>query len=244
MVAEAHDAQLLGAYVLDTLDPDERRDVDTHLADCEICRADVVELEAVKDVLEDIPPEALLLHGPPDADLVLQRTIRQVREEVREETAGAARRRWMPAVAAAAVLLAGAVGGGVALGRGTAPDQVAQVPPPSPAPTATASPLPANTRTGSTVNASNGVRMNAQVVPAAGWVRVNATVAGVPAGENCRLIVVGSGGEREIASGWIVSPAGETGGTNLAGSASVAIDKVVAVEVQNTAGKTFVTLPI
>ena len=29
MSVEAHDAQLLGAYVLDTLDPDERRDVDT-----------------------------------------------------------------------------------------------------------------------------------------------------------------------------------------------------------------------
>ncbi|WP_197946262.1 hypothetical protein [Phytohabitans suffuscus] len=86
--------------------------------------------------------------------------------------------------------------------------------------------------------------MTARVVPAAGWVRVNAAVVGVPAGENCRLIVVGSGGEREIASGWIVSPAGETGGTTLDGSAAVAIDKVVAVEVQNTAGKTFVSLKL
>jgi Putative zinc-finger len=234
MSAEAHDAQMLGAYVLDTLDPDERRDVDAHLADCEICRADVVELEAVKDVLQDIPPEALL-HGPPDADLVLQRTLRQVRQEISSAT----RRRWVPAVAAAAVLLAGAIGGGVALGRGTAPEQVAQVPP-SPAPTV--SPDPPGTQVQSTVQGD--VRMTAKVVPAAGWVRVNAAVAGIPAGENCRLIVVGSGGEREIASGWIVSPQGETGGTNLNGSAAVPIDKVVAVEVQNTAGKTFVTVPL
>ncbi len=234
MSAEAHDAQMLGAYVLDTLDPDERRDVDAHLAECEICRADVVELEAVKDVLQDIPPEALM-HGPPDADLVLQRTLRQVRQEV----ATATRRRWVPAVAAAAVLLAGAIGGGVALGRGTAPEQVAQLPP-SPAPTV--SPDPPGTQVQSTVQGA--VRITAKVVPAAGWVRVNAAVAGIPAGENCRLIVVGIGGEREIASGWIVSPQGETGGTTLNGSAAVPIDKVVAVEVQNTAGKTFVTVPV
>ena len=84
--------------------------------------------------------------------------------------------------------------------------------------------------------------MTAKVVPAAGWVRVNASVAGVPAGENCRLIVVSSDGKREIASGWVVSPQGEQAGTNLNGSAAVAPDKVVAIEVQNTAGKTFVTL--
>lgn len=237
MSGEAHDAQLLGAYVLDTLDPDERREVDAHLAECETCRADLVELEAVKDVLEDIPPEALL-HGPPDADLVLQRTLRQMRQEV----ASAARRRWVPAVAAAAVLVAGVLGAGVALGRGTAPDPVAQVPPPSPAPTV--SPLPPNTKVGSATEASTGVTMTTRVVPAASWVRVNATVAGIPAGENCRLIVVGKGGESEVAGGWIVSEQGEQAGTNLDGSAAIAIDDVVAVEVRNTAGKVFVTLPL
>ncbi|MFC0527402.1 anti-sigma factor family protein [Phytohabitans kaempferiae] len=236
MSAEAHDAQLLGAYVLDTLDPDERRDVDAHLAECGICRADVVELEAVKDVLEDIPPEALT-HGPPDADLVLQRTLRQVRTEV----TAASRRRWLPAVAAAAVLLAGALGAGVALGRGTAPEQAAQVPP-SAAPTV--SPLPPGTRVNTTADASSGVRMTARVVPAAGWVRVNASVIGIPAGEDCQLIVVSSTGEREIAAGWLVSEQGEHDGTNLDGSASVPPDDVVAIEVRNTAGETFVSVPV
>lgn len=238
MSAEAHDAQMLGAYVLETLEPDERRDVDAHLAECEICRADLVELEAVKDVLQDIPPEALM-HGPPDADLVLQRTLRQVREEVSQEVTGAARRRWVPAVAAAAVLLAGAIGGGVALGRGTAPEQVAQLPP---TPVPTVSPDPPGTRVQSTVQGD--VRLTAKVVPALGWVRISATVGGIPAGEDCRLIVVGSDGKREIASGWVVSPQGEQAGTALSGSAAVAPDKVVAVEVQNTAGKTFVTLDL
>jgi hypothetical protein len=226
-----HDERPLGAYVLQTLDPDERRDVDAHLAQCEICRAELVELEAVRNVLDEMPPEALL-HGPPDADLVLQRTLRQVRSEAGTR----ARRGWMPAVAAAAVLLAGALGAGVAVGRGTAPEP--RVAPP------TASPAVPGTRVGTTVDSATSVRMTAKVVPAAGWVRVNAAVNGIPAGENCRLIVIGRDGKREIAAGWIVSDKGEEDGTTLDGSAAVAPDDVVAVEVQNTAGRTFVTLPL
>jgi hypothetical protein len=235
MTVESHDMQL-GAYVLGTLDPDERRDVDAHLAGCETCRAGLVELEAVKDVLKDIPPEALL-HGPPDADLVLQRTLRQVRAE-----AGAgAGRRGVGAGAATAVLLAGALGAGVAVGRGTAPEPQAQ---PTPSPTVTVpSPVP-GTRVGTTVDPATNVRMTAKVVPAAGWVRVNAAVNGIPAGENCRLLVVGRDGTREVAAGWIVSDKGEKDGTNLDGSAAVAPADVVAIEVQNKAGKTFVTLEL
>ncbi|WP_218577556.1 hypothetical protein [Phytohabitans rumicis] len=85
--------------------------------------------------------------------------------------------------------------------------------------------------------------MTAKVVPAAGWVRVNAAVNGIPAGENCRLLVVSRDGTREIAAGWIVSEKGETDGTTLDGSAAVDPADVVAVEVQNTEGRTFVTLP-
>ncbi|GAA4708060.1 anti-sigma factor family protein [Phytohabitans rumicis] len=235
MSAESHDTQL-GAYVLGTLDPGERRDIDAHLAGCATCRADLAALEAVKDVLDDIPPEALL-HGPPDADLVLQRTLRQVRVEA----AAGAGRRWVPAVAAAAVLLAGALGAGVAVGRGTAPGTEAL---PTPAPTVTASAPVPGTRVGTTLDASTNVRMTAKVVPAAGWVRVNAAVNGIPAGENCRLLVVSRDGTREIAAGWIVSEKGETDGTTLDGSAAVDPADVVAVEVQNTEGRTFVTLPL
>lgn len=237
MSAGTHDTHLLGAYVLKTLDPAERRDVDAHLADCVACRADLAELEAVKDVLKDIPPEAML-HGPPDADLVLQRTLRQMRTEV----AAGTRRRWAPAVAAAAVVLAGALGAGVLVGRGTAPEPQAQVTPPAPSATAPIS-VP-GTKVGTVLDTATNVRMTAKVVPAAGWVRVNAAVNGIPAGENCRLIVVGRDGSREVAAGWIVSDKGETDGTSLDGSAAVAPENVVAVEVRNTEGKTFVTLPL
>jgi hypothetical protein len=236
MSAGSHDTHLLGAYVLNTLDPAERRDVDAHLADCATCRAGVAELEAVRDVLDEIPPEALL-HGPPDADLVLQRTLRQVRTEARAAT----RRRWAPAAAAAAVLLAGAIGAGVAVGRGTAPAPEAGG---TPAPVTTAAPAVPGTRVATTVDPNTNVRMTARLVPAAGWVRINAAVNGIPANQNCRLIVVGRDGSREIAAGWIVSPSGEKDGTNLDGSAAVAPEDVVAIEVRNTTGRTFVTLPV
>ena len=80
MSTAPHDTQLLGAYVLGTLDAQERNEINRHVESCATCRAELMELEAVKDVLDELPPEALL-HGPPDADLVLQRTLRQVRAE-------------------------------------------------------------------------------------------------------------------------------------------------------------------
>ncbi|MGH9088659.1 MAG: zf-HC2 domain-containing protein, partial [Acidimicrobiales bacterium] len=58
-----HDAvaELLGAYALDAVDPDEAQVVADHLAECPRCRAEVDELRAVAAALgnahEDPPPE-------------------------------------------------------------------------------------------------------------------------------------------------------------------------------------------
>src|SRR5262249_20335226 len=158
---------------------------------CATCRLELVELEAVRDVLDDVPPEALL-HGPPDADLVLQRTLRRVRAE---RVAGVRQQRSL-VVAAALGVLAGAVGGRVAIGRGTSGPAIQSAPQPPAATTPAAVP---GARVGSTVNPKTNVRLTASLIPAAGWVRVNASVHGIAAGENCRLLVVGRDGKREIA---------------------------------------------
>jgi RNA polymerase sigma-70 factor (ECF subfamily) len=89
-----------------------------------------------------------------------------------------------------------------------------------------------------------GVRLTASVVPAAGWVRIRATVAGIPAGEDCRLYLVARDGRREVAGGWRVSPSGERDGVTLDGSASMSPGDVTAVEVRNTAGQTYALLPL
>ncbi|MFD0820657.1 zf-HC2 domain-containing protein, partial [Micromonospora zhanjiangensis] len=103
MRTAAHHPQLLGAYVMDALDRAERHAVEEHLVGCRPCRSEVADLEQVRDVLGDLPPEALI-QGPPDADLVLARTLRRMRAE----TTASTRRRRALVAAGAVVLLAGA----------------------------------------------------------------------------------------------------------------------------------------
>lgn len=234
MTTDSHDARLVGAYVLNTMDPSERAEMDEHLKGCATCRTELAELDAVRDVLGEIPPEALL-HEPPDADLVLQRTLRQIRTE--KNSAGNMRRGL--AIAAATVGILGAVAVGVGVGRVTSGSPSTVVA----GPTASVSVQP-GTRTGTVVDPHTNARLTASLTPAAGWVRVNASITGIPAGENCRLLLVARDGSREVAGGWVVSSQSATDGTNLDGSVAIPPADVVGVEVRDTAGKTFVHLDI
>ncbi|MDT4994244.1 MAG: hypothetical protein QOH97_4136 [Actinoplanes sp.] len=221
-------------YVLDALTPEERATAEEHLSGCVECRTEVDSLGDWGDALAGVPPE-MLLDGPPEGgDLLLQRTLRQVRNE----TVGRRHRRTMMLTSAAAVALVVAIGGGAAVGRVTAPDQ------PVALPTASAPANPPGTRTGSTVDARTGARMSVAVLPAAGWVRVNATVAAIPAGEKCRLEVVGRNGKAILAGSWLVSPAAATKGTTLNGSALMDPAQVASVRVVNTNGKVFASVPV
>lgn len=88
--------------------------------------------------------------------------------------------------------------------------------------------------------------MTVELTPASEWVRVNASVAGVPIGERCRLVVVSKDGQQETAASWVVSsgpsptasPRPGEGGLN--GSAAVAPDEVESVIVVNDQGKQYV----
>src|SRR5919112_3036077 len=223
-----HDPGELGALALGLLDPGRTRAIEEHLATCPTCRRDLEDLTAVTDLLGEVPPEALL-DGPPDGDLVLARTLRQIRTE----TAARRRRRFVPQIAAAAAAVAVLLGGGVALGRVTAPEPPVVV---------AAAPGPdAVTLQGDGVP---GVSMTAVVTPAAGWVRVSTAVRGIPPGERCRIIVLARDGRREVAGSWLTSPKGETEGTQLDGAAIVAPADVAGVAVENEAGEEFVTLRI
>ncbi|GAA5164417.1 anti-sigma factor family protein [Amycolatopsis dongchuanensis] len=221
-----HESRALGAYVLGALDLQEMRAMEQHLASCRRCQAELAELRMAHAALADLPPEALL-DGPPEGgDLVLQRTLRRVREE---SGAQLRKRRTVVGVAAVAVAVALA-GGGVALGRTTAPSGAAQAA------------APAGTKTASATDAATGAKMSVSVQPAAGWVRLDASVAGIPRGQKCRLFVVSRDGTREEAGSWLVSEAGEHDGTKLSGAALVAPADVTAVEVENFAGQRYVTV--
>jgi anti-sigma factor RsiW len=219
----------LAGYLVGEAGPE----VGEHLAGCAECRAEVESLREWTERLRAVPAE-MLLEGPPDGgDLLLQRTLRQVRQ-----TSVGERRRRTGLIAAAAGLLVLAMGvGGVLAGRESAPST----------PTAAATTEPASvpgTRTGTAVDPATGARITVAVAPAAGWVRVNAAVAGIPAGERCVLEVVARDGYAVQAGSWVVSPAGESDGTTLNGSALIDPADVKSVRVVNTAGKQFASVDV
>lgn len=222
---QEHDPGELGALALGLLDPQRTRAVEEHLARCAACRRDLEDLTAVTDLLGEVPPEALL-DGPPDGDLVLHRTLRQIRAEAAADR----RRRLVPRIAAAVAGVAVLAGGGIAVGRATAPDPVVVT---------AAAPATGVTLRG---DGMPGVTMAAVVSPAAGWVRVSANVKGVPRGERCRVIVLARDGSREVAAAWLSSARGEREGTQVDGAAIVAPDQVAGVAVENEAGEEYVVL--
>ncbi|MGW6913295.1 zf-HC2 domain-containing protein [Kitasatospora sp. NPDC054939] len=230
---------LLGPYVLGVLDGDDVRRVEEHLPGCGTCREEVAALRELETTLGEVPPEAFIEGPPQGGDLLLQRTLRQVRGE----RAGALRRRSALTGLAVAAALAGVFWAGTTVSGGGAP---VALPPPSPGVTTPSLP-PAGTRVASAVDDASGSRMTVRVTPAAGWVRLNAAVTGLPPGERCRLVVVGRDGSRTTAGSWVVgagSPSGEGKGASLDGSAAVDPAEVQAVVVENEAGRRFVTVPV
>jgi anti-sigma factor RsiW len=218
----AHNPEELGAHALGLLDAAQSRAVEEHLAGCPACRREWEELRGMVDLLDDVPPEAFL-DGPPDADLMLQRTVRQVRVEATTQR----RRRRFLLTGVAAAALAVVLGGGVLVGRETAP----------PPPVVTAAPGAVQLTGGGTP----GVSMTATLTPAAGWVRLSTSVKGIPAGERCFIVVVARDGTRQIAGSWLVSQGGWRDGITLDGSALVPLDQVAEVVIENEAGREFAT---
>jgi putative zinc finger protein len=236
-----HDGSTLAAYVLGALGPDEAREVDAHLAGCAQCQAQVRELSELEAALGEVPPEAFL-EGPPEGgDLLLQRTLREVRtERARHERP----RRLLVAAAVVGLVAAGLVGGTV-FGRSTAPGNSSAGPPPSvSASAAPASPTPSGVRIFSATDPGTGAGMTVALTPAAGWVRVHVKADGIKAGQRCVLQVVDRAGHRVQAGSWLVSATGERLGTTLDGTALVAPADVASVDVVTMDGQRLVSVPV
>jgi anti-sigma factor RsiW len=224
-----HESELLGAYVLGVLDGDEWATVQAHLDGCAPCRQEVGDLREMEAALGEIPPEALLDGPPPDGDL-LRGTLSEVR--------GSRRRRSRLLVGAAVLVALAALAGGILTGRFTAPSPVAD-----PGSSAVADPGPlavAGARTGTATDAQTAATMTVSVQPAAGWVRLRATLTGVPAGEDCRLFVVSADGARQQAASWLSA----AGPTTVDGAALMAPADVSAVQAETYAGQILVAVPI
>ncbi|MEU9165157.1 zf-HC2 domain-containing protein [Streptomyces sp. NPDC048424] len=239
MNRQRHEEELLGPYVLGVLDAEEVRRIEEHMSGCVQCREEVAALREMEAALGEVPEEAFLDGPPQGGDLLLQRTMRQMRGE----RAGAQRRRAGFAGLAVAASLAAVFWAGTQLGGD--PDPVALPAPPSPTAPADPSPPPAGTKVLSATDPGTGARMTVQMAPAAKWVRLHAAVTGVPKGERCRLVVVAKDGTRTTAGSWVVGGQdnGEGKGASLDGSAAVDPANVKAVLVENEAGRTFVSVP-
>lgn len=226
----------LGAYALGALDPGEAAEFEQrHLATCAQCRFDLNELMALRESLDEVPPEAFL-DGPPEGgDMLLQRTLRQVRAEEPAVATPQRPRRGL-ALAGAAVLVVAALGGGVVVGRQTGGGNVA-------IPTSTATPQP-GTKEARGTDSSTGVQLAASVAPFSGWVDVKVSVKGIQAGEQCVLQVVSKDGQVVNAGSWKVSPKWESEGFTLEGAALVAPDNVQSIDIATTDGRKLVSVPI
>jgi len=232
-----HDRAQLGAYALGALQPAEARVVHEHVAGCLDCQREVNELMMIRRALDQVPPEAFVDGPPEDGELLLQRTLRQVRAETHEP-----RRGRVVIAAAAAVAVALALGGGIYLGRQTVATTAAAPPPTTT--TSTATSTPTNAKLAQATDAATGTTMHLALEPKKGWVWVHADVRGLPVGAKCELFVVPRDGEPILTGSWLVSQEGSTKGTRLEGTALIDPADVASVQVRTTAGQTMVTVPV
>ncbi|MET8944866.1 anti-sigma factor [Streptomyces sp. NPDC004542] len=226
----SHDV-LLGAHALGLLDADEQSRLEEQIEACEVCQVELADLKALEAELGEVPPEFFLEGPPEDGELLLQRTLRQVRAE----DAVNRRRRGVVIGLAVASLAGVLLAGGFVVGQAhTSSDTLAS---------RSAEGTGEGVWTASTTDPATRATMKVSLTPAAGWVRVDATVGGLRPGEKCRLVVRSKSGEREIAGSWVV---GERKGSaqseelDLSGSAAVPLDRVKSVTVENDKGEQYV----
>jgi hypothetical protein len=226
-----HDHTSLGAYALGVLTPREATDVEAHLRTCPDGRREVSELVGMRAALDTVPPEAFIDGPPPGGDLLLQRTLRRMRTEPSMAPPSATTRpsmgRRLASVAAVVAIAGGALVGGIFIGQGD--DQV---------------PDQAGIAFPEAKDQSSGATMDVKVEPLAGWVKVHAKVSGIKQGEQCQLIVTARDNSQKVAGSWLVSEAGESGGTTLSGPALVAPKDVKSVDVITFDGRRLISVPV
>jgi anti-sigma factor RsiW len=234
----------IGAYVLGGLQPDEATELENHLDGCPDCQRELAEFTDTAAQLAMVPPELLvetLSQQPPPwqapaahraqaDDLILQRTLR----EIRAERTGARRRRVLAVAAGLVALVAAPVITAVAVDGGSGGTTVAQPPPASTAPA------------GEVVQGSDratGVSGRATLAAAPWGTKLQAMFTGEPRGEKCHLFVVSTSGERQVAANWTVTAAAAAGaGTNVQGSVSIPKADIARLEVRTFAGRQLLTI--
>ncbi|QUQ72559.1 anti-sigma factor family protein [Kutzneria sp. CA-103260] len=235
MTAPEHDKALVGAYVLGVLSPEETASTEAHLESCPECRRELEDLRLLHEELGEVPPEAFL-DGPPEGgDLLLQRTLREVRG------ISSRQRAWGGSLAAAGLVavVALSIGAGVFIGNQSSPGSPGGVAAP------TATPLPSGTKHSANVDPVTGAHLAATVIPANGWIKVQVQASDIAPGQRCKLFVTSKTGEQQQFGGWLVGANATPGKTiTLDGTALMSINDVASVSVVNDQGKVLVNAPV
>lgn len=201
----------LGAYVLGALEPADRADVETHLAGCAECRAELAEFAGLPGLLGRIdladavaPPAA-----PPE---MLDRLLVAARQDRRSA------KRWRVAVAAAAVVVASGAAAGV-----------------------TAHFTADGSRHHAAVWSATGVHgIQAQVeADPRGWgTALTVRLHDAPHGETCSLVAVSTTGSHDVAATWHVGY--DSGYVDVGGATSIPLSDIAAYEVVTADGQQLV----
>jgi len=229
--------EFLGAYVLGLVDDDERAAIEAHLATCASCRAEVAELSGLSDVLAAAPPDEVLADlaaleaadaptgAPGTDDLLLQRTLREMRRETRRSG-----RLRLVSAAAAVVAVAGLAGvGGIVLGSSEYGERI---------PIAQGE----HGRELKATDATTGVQLTAEIIPASAWTKLNVAVKGVAPGTMCQIVAVATDGRRDVAGSWIVGSPKPGAKRGVDGSTAIAPGDLARVEIIDGTGKRLVSV--
>jgi len=199
----------LGVYVLGAIDPAERALVDSHLANCRECRDELAGLAGLPALLARVgTEEAMALaatdgSGAPGAPPVGEAAEAAGEDEAppREllgtvldlTSARRRRRRWREVglSAAAALIIAAGVFGGLRIGSGAAPSASDVAVGPAAGPW--------ENTTGHTAGMTATVRYRPM-----GWgTELAAKVTGIPVGTMCQILIVEPSGKRMLIGSWV-----------------------------------------
>lgn len=169
----------LGVYVLDALSPDERARFEEHLARCPECAAELAELETLPALLGRVRPEDLEPVRVTPSPGLYDRVAAAARVRPAHRT------RRLVLAAAAVVVLGGAAGAGAAVWSQD------------------------DDGGGTWTASSGGLQLTVSASEARDGSALDVTVVGLPAGQDCELVVVDREGDRHAAGEWSATYSGE-----------------------------------
>lgn len=163
----------LGPYVLGAADAEERRFIESHLADCGVCRDELLRLAPLPGLLARLPAGMVPAGAAPDG----------MPEQPAPAGRGARAWPWRAAAVAAAAAV------GLAGGFWLAPQA--------------ASPRPATpTLTFSGVNSATHIQATAALTATSWGTSIELVLRGVPLNVQCRLVAHSRGGGTEVTGMW------------------------------------------